>query len=469
MEQSYNLGVDNKHIHPGSFQVNHLRLYPHNVEFMPPEDLETEGQSSAGNPTKEEKNKFANILGAVKSFSIAEGIYQPTLFGELIIVDATNMIENYRIQGGEKVEISVQQTLKDKEKVIEAEFYISEIVGIQKVNIGGQTYKISLVTKEFFTNSLKKENSPFHAEPTELIKNLVQTHFGKELTVNGKGGPIIKGIYPKLRPFDAINFILRNSNDTQTPLFFYQGVKDGYHLKSYKSILDSMNEGDPEEEVWNPNAGIYSKYDNKPFGLPKTQEDETYYDTQRKKIQKIVFPTYADKLNLSRKGVYKSRMQIVDLDNKKMTERDFTYDDKDLTLNKNLTISDVETSGLNKFNDDDYKNSRNFFIGLNDFSKHLPENLLKTVSVYENLSDMKAEIALFGDPDLVPSAVIDLELYKDQPEDSQTKDENPDNALLGGKYLVTGITHTFSSGGYNMLVQIARDSSKIDFNEKVQL
>ena len=74
MEQSYNLGVDNKHIHPGSFQVNHLRLYPHNVEFMPPEDLETEGQSSAGNPTKEEKNKFANILGAVKSFSIAEGI-----------------------------------------------------------------------------------------------------------------------------------------------------------------------------------------------------------------------------------------------------------------------------------------------------------------------------------------------------------------------------------------------------------
>lgn len=458
MEQSYNLGVADKHIHPGNFQINHIRLYPHNVDFMEAEK-EAEGFSSSSEPTKEQSSKYADIIGAVSSFSFAEGIYQSTILGEMIIIDATNMIENYRIQSGEKVEISITQKLEEKEKTIEVELYVSEILGIQKPNLGSQSYKLALSTKEHFLNNLKKVNEPFEGEPTELVKSIAKVHLGSECKSEGKGGGIIKGIYPKLRPFDAISFILRNSNDTQTPLFFFQGLKDGYQIKSYKSILDKLN----SEE------GVYSEYNNIPLRLPKSMEDSNYYEEHRKKIQNFVGITYSNKLGLAKKGAYKSRMQIVDLDNKKMTERDFTYNDKDLTLNKNLTISDVETSGINNFGDDEYKNSRNYFVSLNEFSKHLPENLLKTVSVSENLSDMKSQITLFGDPDLVPGCIINLKMFKDQPEDTLTKDKNPDNALLGGNYLVTGITHSFGADGYLMLVDIARDSSQLDFNEKVQL
>ena len=82
---------------------------------------------------------------------------------------------------------------------------------------------------------------------------------------------------------------------------------------------------------------------------------------------------------------------------------------------------------------------------------------------------MKATLTLNGDPGLVPGSIINLKMFKDQPEELAEDDDNIQNAHLSGNYLVETITHSFAGDGYYMGVTALKDSYKLDFDEKVKL
>ena len=474
--ENYNLGIAGKHSHPIHFRIKNFFLYPHNIEFSA-ENPELDEKQDA--PGKEESKKAANILDIVDTFSFSESLTQATLFGEVNIVDSINILENYKISGGEKVEIEILQDLKSELKEIKLEFYIAAIQAYSKPSIGSQSYKLSLATKEHYLNSLTKINNEFDDVPTKIITDIVD-QLGQEVNVEGGGSASMKGIFPKLRPFDAINWILRNSHDTQTPMFFYQDHKDGYQLKSYKSILDKMQSVGAqvkEKITGDSSSGVYSEYSNNPYGLELTNQDPDYYEINRKKILSFTIDNFSNKISQSRKGAYNSRLRYVDIAKKYYSPAvDFTYEDKNL-LNEYKPFSTIEGEGINDYVNDDYKHSREYFINVNtslygsssSYHSSSPENIQKTISSYQNLLEMRANIAIAGDPNMVPGLIIDLKLFKNQPEDLKTNDAFPDNAFFGGKYLVESITHSFSNDGYYMNVGILKDSYKIDLDEKVKL
>ena len=483
--ERHNLGVADKHSHPRHFRVKSFLLYPHNVEFSPPKSTEEGGAQEgplpdAANPLNQEGNKSANIFGIIDSFSFSEGLHQPALFGEAIITDTVGMLETYRISGGEKVEIVVQQDLPDELKEIKLEFFIAGINNFSKISIGAQSYKLQLATKEHFKNSLLRINKSFQGIPNDLIKEILKQIGTEKLNIESGGSTSMKGIYPKLRPFDAISWILRNSHDEQTPMFFYQDHLDGHQLKSYKSIVDQMNSvgAAVKEKMTGKESGVYSEYSNNPYGLEETNEDPNYYEKNRKKILDFQITDFSNKLRLSRKGAYASRLRYVDIAKKYYSPPiGFNYEPEFL-LNKNQPFSKAEDSvGINNFENDEFRSAREYFVNFNSslfgnensYHTATKDNIQNTVSNYENLFDMRATITLNGDPGLVPGSIINLKMFKDQPEESVGEGDNIENAHLGGNYLVETITHSFAGDGYYMGVTILKNSYKIDFNEKVKL
>ena len=476
--ENHNLGIAGKHSHPIHFRIKKFFLYPHNIEFTTETPEPGEKQDTPG---KEESKKAANILDIVDTFSFSESISQPTIFGEANIIDGINVLENYKISGGEKVEIELLQDLKSELKEIKLELYIAAIQSYSKPSIGAQSYKLSLATKEHYLNSLTKINDEFNDVPTEIIKKIVDDQLGQELNIEGGGSGSMKGIFPKLRPFDAINWILRNSHDTQTPMFFYQDHKDGYQLKSYKSILDKTNSvgSQVKEKITGDSSdGVYSEYSNNPYGLELTNQDPDYYEINRKKILSFTVDNFTNKISQSRKGAYSSRLWYVDIAKKYYSPvKDFQYEESTTQLNKFKPFSTIKGEGINDYNNDDYKHSREYFINVNtslygsadSYHTSSPENIQKTISRYQNLFEMRSNIVIAGDPNMVPGLIIDLKLFKNQPEDLKTSDAFADNAFFGGKYLVESITHSFSNDGYYMNVGILKDSYKIDLDEKVKL
>jgi len=486
MEASYNIGAGGKHVHPNAYTIKQFRLFPHNVKFR---EKEADEEENIGTMVSEamqiveegmDGGPSADITNAVQSFSLAESITQPSIMGEVVMVDATNMIENYRIQGGEKVRIIVEQNLVEEKKEIKLNLYISEVLGLTKGSIGAQSFKLTLVTKEHFKNALFKLNAHFKGTAVDIVEGIIKSSLGgtmatssfltqapsfvtsiipeAEINPDLVSSNKLSGIYPKLRPFDAINWILRNANDTLTPIFLYQTLQGfpGYTLKSYRQMVAE---------------GVYSKYDNKPFGLTQTPEDKEFYDLQRKKIQGFTINSYSDKMQKARNGVYAATAEEVSIDNKKHEVYKYTYSNP-TKLNdfKPFTMTESLGGGFTRLNDEEYLSSRNYFINRDsDYHQNLATFLPQTVASYENLSDTSMTIQLFGDPHLSPGAVIELKMFKDQGKDAQGKDENLDNALLGGKYLVSAITHSFSGQGYIMSVNLLKDSSRINFEVEEQL
>ena len=484
MEASYNIGAGGKHVHPNAYTIKQFRLFPHNIKFR---EKEADEEVTIGDVLNEAIQKVADsmdggpsadIINAVQSFSFAESITQPSIMGEVVIVDATNMIENYRIQGGEKVRIIIQQNLPEEEKEINLTLYISEVLGLTKGSIGSQSYKLTLVTKEHFKNALFKLNEYFSGTAVNIIEGIIKSELGGTIAESSIPAPSaitsiipegtinpslassnkLSGIYPKLRPFDAINWVLRNANDTLTPIFLYQTLQGfpGYTLKSYRQMIAE---------------GVYSKYNNKPFGLTQTVEDEGFYDLQRTKIQDFTVNSYSDKMQKARNGVYAATAEEVSIDNKKHEKFTYTYTNPTkLNEFKPFTMTESLGGGFTRLNDKEFINSRNYFINRDsDYHQNLATFLPQTVASYENLSDTSMTIQLFGDPHLSPGAVIELKMFKDQAKTAQGKDENLDNALLGGKYLVSAITHSFSGQGYIMSVNLLKDSSKINFEVREEL
>ena len=484
MEASYNIGAGGKHVHPNAYTIKQFRLFPHNIKFR---EKEADEEVTIGDVVNEAIQKVADsmdggpsadIINAVQSFSFAESITQPSIMGEVVIVDATNMIENYRIQGGEKVRIIIQQNLPEEEKEINLTLYISEVLGLTKGSIGSQSYKLTLVTKEHFKNALFKLNEYFSGTAVNIVEGIIKSELGGTIAESSIPAPSaitsiipegtinpslassnkLSGIYPKLRPFDAINWVLRNANDTLTPIFLYQTLQGfpGYTLKSYRQMIAE---------------GVYSKYNNKPFGLTQTVEDEGFYDLQRTKIQDFTVNSYSDKMQKARNGVYAATAEEVSIDNKKHEKFTYTYTNPTkLNEFKPFTMTESLGGGFTRLNDKEFINSRNYFINRDsDYHQNLATFLPQTVASYENLSDTSMTIQLFGDPHLSPGAVIELKMFKDQAKTAQGKDENLDNALLGGKYLVSAITHSFSGQGYIMSVNLLKDSSKINFEVREEL
>tara|TARA_Y100000310_G_scaffold4089_1_gene5032 strand:+ start:483 stop:2039 length:1557 start_codon:yes stop_codon:yes gene_type:complete len=506
--QSTSLGKE-FHLDPTAYTMVKLDLFPSGAKLGDP--------PVSGKPY--------DLRPQTNTVIINEGINQNAVHVSIGILDSLGVIDNLRIQGGEKVDLHIQQKVKqtiikgkkreDVQKDIELELYVSDIKDFEKFNIDTQTYIIECVTESAYINQLTVLNEDFDGVPGELIKDIAkgtlkiesdiidnfapniqsmkklvevglepqaasfERKHGKEIQAlggqsdRGYGKPI-KGIYPKIRPFAAINWLLRNANDAGAPVFFFESVLCGHRLLSWEDLVYG----------WDPYEG--EQYTNSPLpekGEKITTENLEWYDRKRRIISVIKSSLGLSKFNDVKQGAYASNLTAVDISTKnyKSGKKGKVYDYKEDQMAKLNKYKPFSTKP--EFHDGPFhknKNSRNFFISQNKYAFDTDNyhsaielgDIQKKTSYIANMDMLTHTILLPGDPILTAGSKIELKIWKLQnfsEKDKLIDKQIEGDQLMSGKFIIRQLSHIFSPEGYSMELDCIKDSSLVDLDEEYTL
>lgn len=402
------------------------------------------------------QDKDVDIKSFVQKIELYEDLNNPFLEGVIFIQDAANFLEEQKVAGNEKIELKLKRKPIDATKETVSEFdltlYIAEVFNFVRGEPGKQYYKFRVVSEQLYLNQSKTLQRSFQGSIGELVKDICTKDLKlKNVEINTDTKDIIKGVYPTIRPINAINWLLKNAFDNGTPYFFFETYTKGLQFNSLENLYD---QDEYEEYEFIP----YFRQDIGTAGA---------YNELRQRVAGFGSDYNMGKLNDIGSGAYASTLHTIDISNKKYEKTFFNYNksnpkkiNKNKPFSSNHKIADREIPDL--------KEGKNYFISLNSLqfenhkNYHAPAytTILKSESHLHTLGFNHHRISLAGDFGLVVGSKIRLKVIKPTTIEDAELDPTMLDKYTGGLYLVTRVVHVFDDKVYRMRVDIKRDSSE---------
>lgn len=403
-------------------------------------------------------NQEYNITAIVAQILVRESIYMGSLQYEFNILDAANMLEKLKCVSGERLSLRVSRSSIGGEiKRYKADMRIAEIHSFAKLSPGTQTYVFRCVSEHAYINQVKTISKPFNDVAGSLINKICTQELKipkKKLSINTETKQTIVGVYPRIRPMGAINWLIRRSFDNATPFFFYETLADGVHFNSYENCINKESHKTYE----------HSPYNNKIVGSAENAE------MLSKKVLKFASDLNISKYVKASRGAYGSTLHTLDINTKTYKKQTYSYG-KQLQLNNNGLLP--KELKLDDRLIQECSDSTNFYISTNtsavsggsNYHTLVEGQILHANAYIENMDAMKVDIDIYGDFDLSVGMTLDLDIRKS--EDAGNNNRGKD-LFLSGKYLITSINHKFEED-YIMSITCTKDSfiESLDKIEKI--
>ena len=427
-----------------------------NGKAATPTSYEMESAVLTANNRKTEEGSFEfDISDLVAYFEVIESLNSPGLEFIIAIGDTVNLLERLKLAGNERIQIVVKRNSESRGKEkYEIDCYIAEIFNYVREKPGLQTYSFRCISEHMYHNQLMILKKPFAGTIGDIIERVVKTDLkGKMAEINKTSKDVIKGLFPSMRPVNAIYWLMRNAFDNGTPFFFYESLAKGLHFTSYNKILAKKP---------------FEKYTMKPF-MNNEMEIEDGYEEERKQVKAMASDYSVSKFSSAGFGGYASTMHTIDIAEKKFVKTVFNYDNHiKEKLNKNIPFSKSDNAKFLGKTLSEHQNSKNYYVSLN--TKSFPKNnnfhfpggdidLLKGMAYIENMNFMAHTIDIAGDFNLSVGDVIELEILRAQEDNEGSMVDK----MQSGKYVVSQIVHHFRSG-YVQSLTIQKDSSEVDLD-----
>ena len=412
-------------------------------------------------------NDPIDIRDLIVKINISESLYLSSLITVITIRDGVNMLGNLRINGNEKITLKIfQEPIDQDKKEIDLEMYISDIFNFSKPTFSSQMYELRCVSEHAYLNQLKVLDKPFDNSINKLIENIIESDLQiptkrvNKDNANASTFGIVKGVYPQLKPINAINWLIRNAFDNSTPFFFYETVKKGITLKSFNEMSKEA---------------VLREYNHmKPNFEHTFDESKATYDEQLLTIRKISGDLEVSKFNDASNGAYGSEMTTVDIATKSFNTKKHKYEGLPAaSLNKYKPFAETSKFQDRKMNE--YTTAKQYFVSENskafdkpNYHHNTKDNLQKSSSLRSNLDFMTQNLTLNGDFELYSGAVVKLNILKPEHPDV-IQDTKEVDELMSGKYVVSSISHVFDADEYYMLATVKKESSALDLDGAVKL
>lgn len=397
-----------------------------------------------------------NILNVVNKFNIIESIDSPFLEMDIQIVDATNLLEEHQINGNEKISIVIQRNPingSEQNKVkFKLNLRIAEVFAFVKNLPTKQFYRFRCVSEHLYINASKTLVRPFEGTIGSLIEKICKKDLKIEnLNINTSSKNNIKGIYPRIRPIQAANWLLQNAFEDNTHFYFWESILDGVQLDSYKNLVSK---------------DVYKKFVFRP-GFKYDIGTAESYNEQAERIRTVLGPLGMGKMSQISRGAYASTLHSVDIAEKKYEKSVYNYN-KVHKLNKHQPW--FKDDKVDDQTYDQLKNSKNYFVSLNskafdldNYHSPTKPTLLKNESHLSSLMFQNFKIIIPGDFELKVGQKIDMEVIKSSTHEHLGKPASMIDNYTSGTYMVKKINHTFDEE-FISEVEIMRDSVGVDIN-----
>lgn len=412
-------------------------------------------------------NSTIEIKSLVTEIIIEESLFSQSIETNIKVVDGFDMFQKSHLSGGEKIEIKLRRIDNNNESYSKSKnkfnitCFIADISDHVKPKDGIQYYNITCLSEHAFINVMKSIDRAFSGNINALVRDICKNDLNVEdISFTNKNLPVIKGIYPNLKPLDAVTWLLRNSSDEDTPFFFYETIQNGLQFNSYKELLEQ---------------DIYKTYNNTSYYANEFETPE-YFEEAAAKILSMSSDLNMSKYNQINDGAFASTTYCIDIANKNYSTVNFN---KNVKENQKLNQYD---SFSNKISFDDQKfteayGSKDFFISTNslafndsiNYHESIKDAISNKNSYFHSIRFMGLDIELYGDFNLAPGKVVNLKIPKSTDANILTSEKR--NAmidmLLSGNYIVSSIAHIFDGNEYRCDVGIQKDSLSYDLDSKI--
>ena len=411
------------------------------------------------------------IKSLISEVIINESLFNSSIKVDLKIVDGFDLFQKSHLSGGEKIQIkimrkdNVKETYGNAKNKFDIACYIAEIYDHSKPKPGIQFYRLTCLSEHSFVNNIKSISRSFNSNANALVRDIClnDLKYTRETNFADKNLPVISGIYPNLKPLEAITWLLRNTHDEDTPFFFYETLSEGLKFNSYNELA---------------NQEVYREYNNTPFYVNKFETKEHFAEAQGK-IIKMSSDFNMCKFDQIKDGAFSSVVHNVDIANKNYTINNFNNEINDkIKLNKYKGFSKnikFDDSTLNES-----YNSKEFFISTNskafeeekiNYHEKIKDSISAKNSYFHNIRFMGLDIEVYGDFNLCPGKLIELKIPKSTDSNIMTSDQREGmiDKLLSGKYLITSVAHVFDGKEYRCDIGVQKDSLTYDLDSKIKI
>jgi len=396
------------------------------------------------------RGRTVDLLSQMIQISIFEDLSQPTLYCEISMADALNLVKFLPIIGEEDLEITFFTPGNNKMTTYNFVVYSVEGTGVTNNN-KVSVYTIKCVSKEHFINSVVNVEKSWRGLVSDAVNDIMYGYIGTDKQVNieqTKG--ILPIALPSMSPFRAVDYLRQkavNYKPTGGAYVFFEN-QDGFHFVSLEKLLE---EG-------------ASRIGNKVFvHATDTQTDNKREQRAWRNIVRYEHISKHDSVSKLMKGMYNNNVKTWDIFTKKVQDTNFVYQQKEGMILNAAGDEMARTPNSSRFVSEYGSDiSVKYFMPL-DSSKgkdYLPD-YHGSKSAYGVLFNQNITRCLIrGDNNIKAGDVVTLKL----PDTTGLTDTVDEDGMYSGNFLITRLRHIIYFNKDNIKHDIAMDCNKIGVN-----
>lgn len=419
------------------------------------------------------RNRRFDIGLQLASLKIFEDIFKNTMYGSVTFIDRMNSVQELPILGEEFFEVEFESPHFPGKK-FKHEFFIYAIKDIQTApDSKSQMVTLEFISKEHLENNKKLMSVSFKGKRfDEYIKQIVT-----ELNFLHSNTPIARWLettntfqeafaFPYQTCFELIEYfrLFAHKDDDPSSSYMFFENQNGFNFTTLDDLI--------KNPIQKP---IKLQHGSKIQFNPKGDEGQTPQE-RINTAQAFIFNNLNDTLTSMRRGVYGSKVSVIDFPNKAEIFRLYNIGEDYKAFshldgrsagakNSDFFIEYIssnkygaQTQGL--FLQKNYLVPENSSRGLTGVLDFLP----RRVAYNELLQELPATVQMLGNPNLTAGCLIEIDI-PDITHNTTKLKTGEYLKYLSGNWLVGRVCHTIEIDTYKMTLNVFKESFKKKIEE----
>lgn len=412
-----------------------------------------------------------DVKAYVGELNIFEDIFKNGMYGNILMIDAGNLIQNLPIIGDELIRLKLKTPGLPEEIYRTFKVYsVTNRMMLRDTNT--QSYILHFVSPEIFIDLLSPVYATFEGKVTDVVEKIFReylqtTRNGEDavtpLFINCPAENMVKFTSPGWSPIHCINWLAGKAMPAgyKSPSYlFFESNKAFHFLNVEKHIADSV-----------ASKKIYQQYRYVANNLTANESGEYAkdVDTEYQKAEEMQLIDSFNNFKNVQNGYYANRLVTMNIFTKTYNVFDYdhvaSYDDyKHLENISGKTdvapftkdvlrgpTSYIQFAPKHKFLYNDFTDNVNDIV-----EKVLPPR----VSVVNELTNFKLIITVPGRMDAEVGSIVRF-IYPDtNTRDGTDSSELKEDNYYSGFYMITAIRHKITLLKHMMILEIVKDSYK---------
>ena len=163
-----------------------------------------------------------DIARLINSMVIYEHIEKPYLTMSLSFADEENIVQDFDIQGGERLKIKIIDTEEvESGNEINKQFVVDKIVKAEKIEERREQIVLHCTQYHMFESVVQNVNKSFVGSPTEIIKKIIDNNLSIKAIIDGEDSiRDMKVIIPNMQPIEAVIWLKKRCTTNDGFPFF---------------------------------------------------------------------------------------------------------------------------------------------------------------------------------------------------------------------------------------------------------